>query len=176
MLLKILRSLRRWWSRTRRDGHNKGGNGCRPEDPKDNRELTPPISALVLRSIPEGMSALSNLTHLYLHGNTGLLYPPYSLVRGFFRNVAEVKEFCGQAEHRREVLWPQIRLLYIGNTDSSCCDTLGCLPVELIWVSAVVNTVVFYLNIWGHRLLRGLFEGTLLCLVLLQGGLTRKRN
>jgi len=91
------------------------------------------------------MSALTNLTYLRLDGNTGLLYPPYSLLKdkvnlaeAWKRNVAEeVIEFCAthtHAEHRREVLWPQIRLLYIGNTDSSCCDTLGCLPVELIWV------------------------------------------
>jgi len=94
-----------------------------------------------LRSVPEGMSALTNLTYLDLDGNTGLQYPPYSLVKGTCRNVAEeVKEYCGTHTHakfRREVLWPQIRLLYIGNTDSSCCDTLGCLPVELIWVSEV---------------------------------------
>jgi len=109
-----------------------------------------PSGQLASGSIDKTIRIWNTESGLCVHTLTGHTDHVWSLVvlpSGLLASASHDKTIrIWNTPDRREVLWPQIRLLYIGNTDSNCWDTLGCLPIELIWVSCVVDMVVFDLR------------------------------
>ena len=87
--------------------------------------------------IPRGISSLTTLKHLTLNKNPSLKYLPYSVVEeGHFNCVDTVIEYLSthpsmyERSGRRQLLWKQIKLMYIGNKESGSCFSV--IPPEVI--------------------------------------------
>ena len=89
--------------------------------------------------IPQDICSLSNLTYLTLNNNPTLTYPPYTIIGNENRNVVtEVQQYLSTHGNvytragRRQHMWKQIRLMYIGHKDTNCTTSFNMIDREVI--------------------------------------------